>query len=196
MNNLYLIMPEIKRAAKTVAYKWPQVTTEDDMVQSLSVRLLESSGSVDKLIEMEYDQRLSSLIRVGHQIASSERDDYDVFTGRFYYSVDEIKTMLKVLTQRGRAKAFNSAFADLSNALDDLDEKNPDQVQAIRNRYVLNTKTYDKDVLSRAIQSVTVQMNRSRANKEYDYNNGGRFRNNSAARAQTNMDYYGEADTE
>lgn len=196
MSNLEDIMPEVRRAARTVAYKWPQITTEDDMVQDLSMRLLESPGSVDKLAEMLPAKRLSSLIRIGHQLASMQRDDYDVFTGKFIYSVDEVKTMLKAITSRNRSKAFDSAYADLSYGLDSLDEKNPEHVQAIQDRYVNEVTSGDRFVLRRAVQSLTTEMNRKRTNEQYEYTNGGRFRNNRQARSQVDIDYYGETEEE
>lgn len=183
------IMPELTKAARAVAYNWPSVTTADDIRQDLAVHFLERPGSVDKLMELDSDSRTALIIRVGNQLAKAIRDDFDLFSGRFIYSVNEVKTMLKALG-KDRSKSFNAAYADLSYALDALNDNNPDYYEAIKKRYVSGGSP-NKDSLSRGLVVLTTNMNRKRVSEEYEYHNGGRFRNNSSARKQTDADYFG-----
>jgi hypothetical protein len=200
MSTLNDIMPELKKAARTVAYKWPQITTEDDMLQDLSVHFLEREGSLTKLSEMSSTTRLASLIRVGHQIASSHRDDYDVFAGQFTYSVEEVR---KLLENRGLdvdsdLYSYNPAVQDLKLAILQLQEKNFDQSSAILNRYVFNLvpdrDSNDRKLLNRAVDSLTKLMNRTKASDSYEYKNGGRHRNNTQALSVSELSYDGETE--
>ncbi len=87
---------EVEKAAKTVAFKWPNVVSADDMEQELYLHLLESPGSVEKLLnEFNDKDRLNAVVAIGHKIAGKERDDYEVFSGNFRYSVNEVKTLLE-----------------------------------------------------------------------------------------------------
>jgi hypothetical protein len=86
---------EVRKAAKTVAHKWPNVVNADDMEQDIYLRLLESPGSVEKLLNDFSDRsRLNAIVRIGHEIAKIEREDYEIFMGDFRYSVDEVKKIL------------------------------------------------------------------------------------------------------
>ncbi len=86
----------IGKAAKTVAFKWPNVVSEDDIQQELYLFLLERPGVIEKLLsEFDDKNRLNAVVALGHQIASKERDDYEVFSGNFRYSVNEVKVLLE-----------------------------------------------------------------------------------------------------
>lgn len=190
------IMTELTKAARTVAYKWPSVTTEDDMLQDLSARLLESQGSIAKLVQMSPTERLSSLIRIGNQIASAERDDFETFSGQYRYSVDEVRSLLEAgALNYFDTPRFTPTMSDLVEAFDSLAIKNVDQINALANRYingvVPNKNSSERKALNRAVEALTREMNRGRMNKGYQYKNGGRFRNNSSARKQTDADYFG-----
>lgn len=194
MSNIDELIPDIKAASKTVAFKWPSVTTEDDMVGLITLRLLKTPASIDKLVEMEVDKRRSSLARVGHQIASGERDDYEVFSGKYLYSVDDVKKLLSAGAIDGSDDSFRVTGMDILNGMIALEKKNPGHSKAIVDRYAnrIQPQGKNKMLLSRAIESLTVLMNRASMTKDYDFNNGGRHRNNRQAVNEGDLNYDGE----
>ncbi len=155
----------IGKAAKTVAYQWPTVVDEDDIQQDIYINLLESPGSVDKLLDdFEAKDRLNAIIAIGHKIASKERLDYEVFSGNFRYSVNEVKRMLEKGGLRGNSTK-SSAFQDLHQSLDGISQE---YRECLWSKYVQNitpTSGYDKTQVSRALEALTTEMNRSFKNQ-------------------------------
>lgn len=194
-DRLQALLPDIRTAARTVAYKWPTVTTSEDMTQDLVLHFIERKGSAIKLSEMEVGERRAALVRVGHQLAAAMRDDFEVFSGQYRYSVDDVKAGLSKGALKGK-DSLNVQSGDLVQALVALNKKNPEQGQAIVARYLNEVRPQsgaDKMVLSRGIENLTRLMNRADISEEYDYENGGRFRNNRSAISQVDLDYDGEA---
>jgi DNA-directed RNA polymerase specialized sigma24 family protein len=173
---LTAMLPEIQRAARSVAFKWPLVTTAEDLAQDIFLRLMDTAGSVSKLSEMAPNGRMSSLTRIGHQIASGDRDDLEYFSGQFAYSVEEVKRLLIKGGLTVELEGFDAAVFDLRQAMEALKVRNINQANAIIQRYTLEVPP-DKDVLSRGIESLTVLMNRARSSQESEFRNGGRRRN-------------------
>lgn len=85
------ILPAIEKAANVVALKWAGTIEADEAVQEIIMRLIESPGSLTKLSEMTEKARQGSLIGIGHQVASQYRDDYDAFSGNWYYSTEDVR---------------------------------------------------------------------------------------------------------
>jgi hypothetical protein len=155
----------IGKAAKTVAYQWPTVVDEDDIQQDITLHLMERPGSLDKLLdEFSPKDRLNAIIAIGHQIASKERLDYEVFSGNFRYSVNEVKRMLEKGGLRGNSTK-SSAFQDLHQSLDGISQE---YRECLWSKYVQNitpTSGYDKTQVSRALEALTTEMNRSFKNQ-------------------------------
>src|SRR3954469_18385628 len=97
-----VIRPIIKRASKSVGFQWPGVAESDDLEQDIFMRLLESPGSVEKILAMEDNARYRAIVGIGHQLASIERDDYDLFSSNFKYSVGDVKSLLAEGVLEGR----------------------------------------------------------------------------------------------
>lgn len=195
-DHLRKILPAIKRAANTVAYRWPGAVTADEMVQSLCVHFLERKGSLAKLAGMVSGERDASLNRVGHQIASAARDEYEQFSGQYVYSVDEVRKMLEKGKLDGQLEGYIAATADLLLGFDQLSST---YREVLNTRYVYdekperNSPVYQQ--LVRAVDELTIQMNRIRISDNREYRNGGRKRQsvpNIEALAQSELDYDGE----
>jgi hypothetical protein len=201
MNLIEEVMPDIRRAAKKVADKWPSITTQEDMVQTLTVHFLEAPGALRKLAELTPGKRMGRLVGIGHDKASGERDALDVFTGQFSYSVDEVRKLLERGGLDGQVDGFNSAVADLEAAYGELQVKNAEYGKAIWDRYALGIlpvrKSADARRLERSVDSLTVHMNRVSKSARYEYLNGGRKRSvltNPSAISVDEHDYEGVLD--
>lgn len=176
----------IAKAARSVAFQWPGIVAEDDLVQDISLHLLERPNSVEKLYEMDEGVRLKWLKTIGHQIASKERTDYEYFSGNFRYSVSEVKSLLSsgMLQELGdvlksswsaeefiaRSSGFEDALltktsmeTDLRRGLHGLASDNGTYYAVIHARYLRGEELGDSDrkSLSRALGKLTDLMNRS-----------------------------------
>jgi hypothetical protein len=126
MNDRVLILkPEVVKAAKSVAYQWPGILDAEEAEQSLFLHLLESPGTIEKIIEMDKKARYRAVVGIGHQLAKKERTDYNYFKGSFKYCVDEVKGMLKSGALSGSSGRFNGDQMDLVEALEVLRERSP-----------------------------------------------------------------------
>lgn len=159
-DDLIRLRPVIKRAAKSVGFQWPGVVDDDDVEQSIILRLIESPGSVDKILGMEDRARYRAIVGIGHQIASLERTDYDHFKGSYRYSVSEVKDLLKQGVLTDPPDHFKAEFLDLMGAMAEVSDSYAD---AIEDRYIADTVPSTKsgeDALRRGLTSLTDAMNR------------------------------------
>ncbi|QLF84450.1 hypothetical protein SEA_TOPANGA_50 [Mycobacterium phage Topanga] len=186
MTSLNELLPVIKRAARNVAYQWPGVVEADDVEQSICVRLLESEGSVEKIIAMDQMAKYRAIVGMGHQIASQERTDYAHYKGAYRYSVNEVKQLLKSGALKEHDEGVNAVdyseekvstgksepttlipvqVTDLRAALKLLADRNENYAVALINRYRLDEipqTQRDKDALKNGTTALTNEMNRVR----------------------------------
>lgn len=193
VNYIETVLPDIKKAAQRVAKKWPQVTTEEDLFQDLTLHFLERPGSLEKLAHLTADKRLARLVAIGHEKASASRDDLEQFSGQFNYSVEEVRKLLLKGAILHSVSRHEAASADVQTSMVLLKKRNQDYWSVLVDRYVNGgaTERALKDILSRATESLTTLMNRARASQTYEFTNGGRYRNNKAAVSQIREDYDG-----
>lgn len=193
---------EVEKAAKTVAFKWPNVVSEDDMQQGLYLFLLERPGVVEKLLtEFDDKNRLNAVVAIGHQIAGKERDDYEVFSGNFRYSVNEVKSLLedralhhespelgsnwsvsKDFIQGGEFedKVINKVASetDLRRGMKMLAAKNSKYAEVIERRYLRDEvipqeESAEYKRLIRALTALTTEMNKSFKQHQKDHDGPG-----------------------
>lgn len=86
---------EITSAARKVARDWPGVVDADDIEQDLWVRLLETESAIAAVLDLEPQARSRFLHRSGHVIAAQYRNEYDIFSGNFYYSTEDVRGILQ-----------------------------------------------------------------------------------------------------
>lgn len=174
----------IRKAARYVAFQWPGIVEEEDLIQDISLHLLERPNSVTKLGEMEDGVRLKWIKGIGHQIANRERIDYEHFSGNFRYSVNEVKALLSsgILEELGeelrsswKAEDYtskgggfedalltkNSMETDLRRGMKALASSNSGYYAAVHRRYLGGEMSVDRHSLHRALTSLTDHMNRS-----------------------------------
>ena len=193
---------EVGKAAKSVAFQWPGVVEADDLEQEIYLRLLETPATIDRLMEdFDEKQRLSALIKMGHQIAAGERADYEVFSGNFKYSVDDVKRKLNWASNKGAAKSIGnlSMDNDLKAGMSRLEESNQGYAEAIRLRYqdgiVPISGSADQKRLSDALTALTTQMNRSHKQQHVDNPDGPGTRkamSSATARAISTNEWQGD----
>jgi hypothetical protein len=193
---------EVEKAAKTVAFKWPNVVSEEDMEQELYLFLLERPGVIEKLLaEFDDKNRLNAVVALGHQIASKERDDYEVFSGNFRYSVNEVKGLLEDRALHHESPELGSNWSvsedfiqggefedtvlnklasetDLRRGLKMLAAKNSNYAEIIQRRYLRDevipqSETGARDRLTRALTALTTEMNRSFKQQQKDHDGPG-----------------------
>jgi hypothetical protein len=179
---------DVKRAAKAVAAQWPGVIGPDDAEQEIWMRLVESPGSAKKIIgEMNEKERFSSLMRIGRQVASQYRTDYDTFSGNYRYGVAEVKENLESGALSPEAETLSPERVDLGLAMHGLSVS---QVRVLRKRYVYKEplSSSERTALSRAETALTDGMNRIYLNRAFSYTEGPgtrRAMSNAAAIAAT-----------
>jgi hypothetical protein len=192
---------EVCKAAKSVAFEWPGVLEADDLEQEIYLYLIERPNDIEKLLnDFDDKQRLNAIKRIGHRIAAGERADYEVFSGNFKYSVDDVKRKLKWASNNGATASIRnlSMDNDLVNGMERLAEAHKPHVAAIRSRYfegVIPTEGKDKTLLSEALTALTTQMNRSHKQQFVDNPDGPGTRkvmSRAAAISHTNREYNGD----
>ncbi|QGH79727.1 RNA polymerase sigma factor [Gordonia phage Anon] len=131
---------------------WGRTDGHEDLVQDLHVWYLESPGTQAKLAEADRELAITLVRRAALQMLAKKSLADDTFNGRNNYSSDSVKDALKGVSK-------NRYLVDiLPIALRELEEQNEGQAEAIRVRYTDGGRP-DKDVLSRAVRSLTEHVN-------------------------------------
>lgn len=157
------LIPKVRAIAHKTAAYWPGTIDADDVEQEISLRLLElSDDALERLDQSPHAGVMSTLHMLGMQIASDYRNDYEVFSGNYRYSGEEVRSLLESGALVFADEMTVTERVDLTNAMQRLDETSPQYAEAIFRRYVedINDRA-DKDTLSRAIRSLTREMNHS-----------------------------------
>ncbi|AST15206.1 DNA binding protein [Rhodococcus phage AppleCloud] len=151
---------QVVRASKNVSRLWSGIIEADDLEQRLWEHILTRPSTVQVLMDARGDDRYGQLARLAHREAGRERADYEVFSGQFHYSVDEVKGSLgRILTQPGEITA---EVMDVMDGLEALSSKNSRHLDLILRRYadgeVLESGA-DRKALTRALESLTELVN-------------------------------------
>lgn len=156
---------DVERAARIVARRWPDVIDEDDAYQEIWLRLLEKDY-VDRVYELDAAARGDVLRRIGVQIASQYRDDYEIFSGQVCYGTEEVHRMLSgqmLVRDRSELDPSGEALAeyiDLHEARKLLRDSIPRYAEVIDVRFVSGGPVADTKLVTRAVDALTREMNR------------------------------------
>ncbi|AEV52117.1 hypothetical protein [Rhodococcus phage RGL3] len=160
---------QVVRASKNVSRLWSGIIESDDLEQRLWEQILESPGTIRVLMEATGDDRYGQLARLAHREAGRERADYEVFSGQFYYSVDEVKGVLgRILTQPGEITA---EVMDVMDGLEALGARYERYLDLVLRRYA-DGETFqgaDRTALSRALDALTELVNTSHRKNATDH---------------------------
>lgn len=134
---------------------WETLLSAEDVVQELWVWYLGSPAIQATFAGLQPRQRYKYAMTGANQILSKRALAADTFNNRALYSGDSIREALE-------GTSTNPYLVDiLPLALDALNERNPDQAEAIRSRYTDGVVPVEpgKSVLKRAIKSLTDELN-------------------------------------
>jgi len=154
----------VERAAKDVARTWPLLDWED-LRQEMWVFLLERPN---QLAERMADENPGPKLRkIAKQVATEGNSAYEFFSGQYEYGTDEVRGLLEmgVIVRPEETTLIEST--DLSSGMLALRSFNKNHFDVIVNKYVHGIDpTHRKDV-TRAIDSLTVLMNRVNLTNRY-----------------------------
>lgn len=199
-NDILKLRPTIQKAAKSVAYNWPGILDADDAEQMITMKLLESPGSVQKILDMDRSAQYRAVVGIGHQLASQERADYERFKGSYRYSVKEVKDILSAGVLVEDLNGFHEFALDLIEAMTTLTSRTPQYVDAVLDRYAdfnIPKQGADAQRLSSALETLTIEMNKSNK-RQYTARDGGpgtrKAITNAAAQRISMQQYSGDYD--
>ena len=208
----------VKEAARSVAYQWQRVE-EEDLVQNIWVRLLESPSTMDFLRAVDSGAVRPVLFRVARQIAAEDHHKQQVANGDFRYGVREVRRLLEEGILKGQEDSITSsnwgqtavrktgiadstcltasAFTDIVYGMVEL-RKRPGSryFDLIVRKYVLGDEIKpgpDRNAVSRGLKSLTTIMNRHRKQDlaEHDGPGSREAISNSRARGISKRQYEG-----
>lgn len=193
---------QVRKAARSVAFQWPEILTGEEAEQELWVRLMETPASIKTLHGFDDKQRLNALIEMGHQIANKLLTEEMIATGNFRYSINTVKGILADAAEQERdpeaKKVTKSALLDMTRGMEVLRDRNAGYADAITSRYRDGEVPVNHSAamrLSRALESLTTCMNREYKRKHAVRDDGPGTRNaisNLAARVISATQYNGD----
>lgn len=85
----------IERASRHMMIEWPEVVDSwQDIASEIVIRLVEKKYAT-VVLDMDPKARRSVLAKIGQQLASEMRSDFEVFNGNFKYSTNEVRKFLE-----------------------------------------------------------------------------------------------------
>lgn len=172
------IMRDIERAAKHIELEWPTVINADDAAQEIIVRLLEKKYATE-VREMDPKPRKQVLHKIGQQIASEHRADFDYFSGNYRYSTGEVRAKLEsgVLTDLEYepgddefSMEISDDAIDIKRAFDQLDES---KQEILLDRFARGVESTWRKSVTRAVDSLTQEMNRNVRRDDFEHDGPG-----------------------
>ena len=191
-----LLAPDVRTAARTTAREWADVIDAEDAEQEIWLLLLSRSDDLPQQIAaLEKPARVSYLIEVGHQIGQQYRDDYELFSGNYVYSVEQVRKMLKndalagvedesgtplwelPETEIKRLQRTDSMTVteriDLFLGMRQLAKRNAAYADYIKCRYLDGDWSHiHPEKMSRAIEALAKEMNRIHIARKAEYTEG------------------------
>lgn len=186
-------------AAKRVARSWPDAIEIEDLAQGVLMRLVESPGAAARIFEEDEPTRKAFMIRVAHQVASEQFQDYEQFSGNYTYDTAIVRGLLDNGGLTAELPKFSADIADLREGLANLADSGSAYYADIVNRYVHELpETYESNGRtrnSRAVAALTTQMNRigTERRKNFTEGPGSRFsRSNQSGQVESIVDWQGD----
>lgn len=193
MEDLY---PSIRKAAGIVASNYPGFIEADDLTQQVAMIVMGTPKTINRLMDYVDSARIEALKKIAIQEASKMRDDYEVFSGQYEYSVDEVKEALEKGLLDGIDWKTNDIAMDCKDALLEISDR---YCELLAQRYYKGVvpvrQSADQVATTRAVVDLAKRMNRNRSQRRREYASGDRERRatlrNEEALEQTRNDYEG-----
>lgn len=157
----------VRKAAEEAVRKWPGVIDKEDVEQDVMLILAESPATVRGILDADDALAHRLAVKLCHREAAQEMTDYDHFTGQFTYDTEMVKALLEHGVLTWDVQGFSDELVDLMDALERMAWEKSPYVDPILRRYVDGEKPGPTDSaakmkLSRAVESLTQHMNRTR----------------------------------
>lgn len=164
---------DIERAARHLTMEWPEVVDSwEDMAMDIRTRLVADNQAI-KVSALEPKPKRKTLHKIGQQLASAMRDDYEHFSGNFLYSTEDIRRILSGrLLLQSEHSLRNVEYRDVLNTYYELDSG---QQQILRRKYVDDEQLneLERKQLQRAVDKLTMLLNRKRRKQSAEHNGPG-----------------------
>lgn len=192
-----ILQPDVRTAAKTTAREWADVIDADDAEQEIWFRILESSADYsEEIASLDKPARVRVLTEIGHQVALNYRDDFELFSGNHTYGTRQVRQMLgrdalagvhegsgvpiwelpqPIIKQLERTDTETvTERIDLFIGMHRLEERNARYVYVIVQAFVKDEwdRTNNGMELTRAVDALTREMNRTNRRRKAEYTDG------------------------
>lgn len=210
------LMPDVQTAARTVAREWADVIDVDDAEQEIWFRLLElTPAKLEEVHALDKPIRIKLLTEIGHQVGMKYRDDFELFSGNYYYGTREVREMLdndaiagveegsigplwelpeSVISQINKTDTETvTERIDLLLGMKSLARRNGWYEQVIVANYLTDDPVHaHSQELTRAVDTLTREMNNVHRRRVAEYTEGPGTRavlTNTQAQKLTRSDY-------
>ena len=165
------ILATTKSVCRHTAQRWPKSVTADDIEQMVLEALMGNgyAAAVRAAAEGDKDHRWMVLRKLANQVASQERRDCEQFSGNFYYSVDEVKSLLEDGILTGDSDDHVEEGVDLLEAMITLQKRESPYVYVILDRFGNFDKSVHHVKVNRALTALTDLMNDSHKTRRIAY---------------------------
>ena len=85
----------IERTSQALADIWPGMITAEEVAQAIWQDLLENPGDLEAAREIRGPALREFIEKRGARFVAKEKEDYDYFTGNFFYSTQDVRNLLK-----------------------------------------------------------------------------------------------------
>lgn len=194
-----ILEPDVRTAAKSVARDWPGVIDEDEAEQEIWAVLLESNKTTNVVCEMDRPNRIDTLKLYGHRVAARYRDDYEFFSGNYHYCTDHVRRLLEADFLSFRSdkpgSITHTEWVDMTAGMERLRGKNASYAFLIEDVFVRGAKLEtgaERKQLTRAVDALTVEMNRHFNSQQLNHTEGPGTRqviSNEEAQRKTRSNY-------
>ena len=168
---LKILLSTLKSVSRHTAHRWPKSITFDDIEQLVLEFLMDHSkrNVLKEAVSEDKDRRWMVLRKLANQVASQERRDYEQFSGNFYYSVDEVKSLLEDGILTGDSDDHVEEGVDLLEAMITLQKRESPYVDVILDRFGNFDKSVHHVKVNRALTALTDMMNDSHKARRIAY---------------------------
>jgi hypothetical protein len=194
------VQTAVRQVARDVSSNWLNSVMADDIEQDVMVRLLESPGTLHKILNETPKTRRNFLRNIATQIASAQVDEWQHFSGNYMYDVAEVRSILEDGVLEEEPTTFEAERLDLYEAMLNMMDHGSAYVDTITDAYsaggeIPGRKTAERQRLDKGVKALTAQMNRIGASRqrEWDEGPGSRTaRTNFHDQAAAKLDWLGE----
>ena len=97
----------IEKSARQLASFWPGMVTAEEVANEIWMDLLDKPGDLKKAQELNGNALREFVDKRGGRFVAKEWEDYDYFTGNFFYSTNDVRELLsRGVLVKGRERTW------------------------------------------------------------------------------------------